>query len=380
MLSEVLNYYGGQSNQVSYSHYEIGNEIFMRNIQGKTFSCHRLNNVTQVKSSRALAVTPQQIVEMAVNPFKIGFGTVLEVHSLEGLLTIKFKKATAGLLTLTFSNSHTVQYVMSDPTPFVEFLKVKMQQIGIKGDLIKNQIHAKHIETANSFYNATREIEAQFSVNPSYRLIEKIMDLLREAAEQFAEGSDDRYLSVIEHIQKFLQRADVTLILDAALNAKPDPDVVIINGVGSDDVEGGHENEPVVVNSALAAASPIPESPSNRLDRSIDADLAKYDDDLAALMMSPYGNNLRDEEFDEDDVHSVKSGHAELELESMLGDITEEFSILMESFEKSGDILTSVSYDSKGSDEQDFINALAADFDLDDNHFLSRDHEEPLVS
>ena len=206
------------------------------------------------------------------------------------------------------------------------------------------------------------------------------MDLLREAAEQFAEGSDDRYLSVIEHIQKFLQRADVTLILDAALNAKPDPDVVIINGVGSDDVEGGHENEPVVVNSTLASASPIPESPSNRLDRSIDADLAKYDDDLAALMMSPYGNNLRDEEFDEDDVHSVKSGHAELELESMLGDITEEFSILMESFEKSGDILTSVSYDSKGSDEQDFINALAADFDLDDNHFLSRDHEEPLVS
>ena len=92
MLSDVLDFVGNYPNQVAYSHYETGNEILLRNINGKTFNCQRLHNVTNLKSNRVLAVTQMQIIEMAVNPFKTGFGTVLEAHNLEGLSKIKFKK------------------------------------------------------------------------------------------------------------------------------------------------------------------------------------------------------------------------------------------------------------------------------------------------
>jgi hypothetical protein len=93
-----------------------------------------------------------------------------------------------GVLTLTFKSEHTIQYLFKDSKECVDFLKLQMQQLGLKGDVTKSLNDAKHVANANSFYEATKEIEQRFSLNPSYKLIEKVMDLLREAAEQFAEG------------------------------------------------------------------------------------------------------------------------------------------------------------------------------------------------
>ena len=372
MLS-VLKYYGSQPAQVAYSHYEISNEVFMSNIQGKTFRCQRLHNVTQVRSSRTLAVTSQQIVEMAVNPFKTGYGTVLVVHNLEGLAKIKFKKASAGLLTLTFSSGHVLQYIMVDPIIFVDYLKVKMGEIGIKGDLTKNPVHAKHIETANSFFSATREIEAQFSLNPSYRLIEKTMDLLREAAEQFAEGSDNRYSSVIEHIQKFLQRADVTLILDTAMKDQLKP-----SQLGVKDNQSGVENDAVVSgkDSKMIPSSEYSGqlSPSNlgfdisKQDLKCDVNFSKYEDELAALMETPQNQSPRYDDGDEDDTASIKSDGMEFELKEMLGDITEEFTTLLDSFQKTDTPLkaeNSEYVNTKSDDERDIMFSATMDFEAD---------------
>lgn len=377
MQSEVPKSSGGQMNPVAFSHYEIGNEIYMPNVNRKIFTCQRLHNTTNVKSSRALAITDHQLIEMAVNPFKIGFGTVLEVHYLEGLLKIKFKKITAGLLTLTFRSGHILQFVMVDPIAFVDFLKGKMQLIGIKGDVTNNPTNTKHIESATSFYSATRETEAQFSLNPSYKLIEKIMDLLREAVEQFAEGGDDRYLAVIDHIQKFLQRADVTAILDLTVNHP-------VSSVNPNDVTGAtsHENgkridvelsqpskslmygeslvhvellpvvdseeeqEGVTTNIPQVNLSQLLFSESPPLDlqptedimqteikqeENCENELTKYEEELAELMMSSCSTIVQN---DCSDVEAKKSDDLEYELKSMLGDITDEFADLLNSFEK----------------------------------------------
>lgn len=338
MLSDVLGYVGNFPNQVIYSHYETGNEILMRNISGKTFYCQRLHNVTNVKSNRVLAVTQMQIIEMAVNPFKTGFGTVLEVYNLEGLSKIKFKKTSSGVLTLTFNSNNVLQYVMTDPISCVDYIKIKMQLIGMKGDLTKSLIHSKHIESATSFFEATKEIEAQFSLKPSYKLIEKIMDLLREATEQFAEGSDDRYLSVIKHIQKFLQREDVTRILD--IGPTVDPNLIAADEVRTYEVLNSSADtiaEISGVTHSLNTGEGISVEPSNQL--SIipvdDGDFSKYEEELAALMTP--GDLTPNEENDTNIVKDDSSNDAEVDLKSMLGDITEEFTTLMNSFEKPTD-------------------------------------------
>jgi hypothetical protein len=336
MLSDVLGYVGNYPNQVIYSHYETGNEILMRNISGKTFYCQRLHNVTNVKSNRVLAVTQMQIIEMAVNPFKTGFGTVLEVYNLEGLSKIKFKKTSSGVLTLTFNSNNVLQYVMTDPISCVDYIKIKMQLIGMKGDLTKSLIHSKHIETATSFFEATKEIEAQFSLKPSYKLIEKIMDLLREATEQFAEGSDDRYLSVIKHIQKFLQREDVTRILD--IGPTMDPHLIAVDDVRTCEILNPSADTIVEISRVDACRSTEGGSsvePCNQvhIKPADDGDFSKYEEELAALMTP--GDNTPNEEGDRNVVAKDNSSiDAEVDLKSMLGDITEEFTTLMNSFEK----------------------------------------------
>jgi hypothetical protein len=56
MFSEVLSYVGNGLS-ATFSHYEAGNEVFIRNINGKFFYCQRLNLVTQLKSNRILAIS-----------------------------------------------------------------------------------------------------------------------------------------------------------------------------------------------------------------------------------------------------------------------------------------------------------------------------------
>ena len=342
MLSEVLGYVGNHPNQVAYSHYEMGNEILMQNIVGQLFYCQRLHNVTNVKSNRVLAVTQMQIIEMAVNPFKNGFGTVLEVHDLEGLTKVKFKKTSSGVLTLTFTGSNVLQYVMTDPTSCVDYIKVKMQLIGMRGDLTKSVLHTKHIETANSFFEATKEIEAQFSLNPSYKLIEKIMDLLREAVEQFAEGSDDRYMSVIKHIQIFLQRADVTEVLDSGPinrvgNISMDDRSLFAAGQPAIDIEEAVESITYESSCSLVDAQRSAHGGSTipQLDAVDQDEISKFEEELAELISSPFETTATTgcAVGVSDDLTGLSD--AEVELKLMLGDITEEFTTLLNSFEKS---------------------------------------------
>ena len=334
MLSDVLDFVGNYPNQVAYSHYETGNEILLRNINGKTFYCQRLHNVTNLKSNRVLAVTQMQIIEMAVNPFKTGFGTVLEAHNLEGLSKIKFKKSLPGVLTLTFNSTNTIQYVLTEPSSCVDYIKIKMQLIGMKGDLTKSPIRSKHIETATSFFEATKEIEAQFSLNPSYKLIEKIMDLLREAAEQFAEGGDDRYSLVIKHIQKFLQRADVTQVLD--MGPTVDINTLNLSCDSHDDVDSNHEEISLTAASAdldISSQGPPSDFITTPIKPANLTDYSKYDEELAALMSSSDGHR----ELSDGGIVAENSDSSidfEGELKSMLGDITEEFTTLLNSFEK----------------------------------------------
>jgi acetolactate synthase regulatory subunit len=168
MLSGVLDFAGIGRKTVekeilnNITHFEVGNEVLIKNITGESFHCKRFNFNTGVKSNRVVALNGTQIVELAITPFKAGFGIVLEVYSLEGLCKIKYNRASVGLVTLTFNSQHIVQYIVVESSKFIELLRSQMQELGLKGDVMKNSIDAKHIETATSFFKATKEIEVGF--------------------------------------------------------------------------------------------------------------------------------------------------------------------------------------------------------------------------
>jgi hypothetical protein len=93
--------------------------------------------------------------------------------------------------------------------------------IGLKGSLTsKTEVVPKKIKTAVGYIERVAELEAEFSIHPSFALIQEILDLLREAAERFEAADDSRYLEAIANIQRFLGRADVTAILDSNLSGK----------------------------------------------------------------------------------------------------------------------------------------------------------------
>lgn len=192
------------------------------------------------------------------------------------------------------------------------------------------------------------DLQAQFSLNPSYKLIEKIMDLLREAVEQFAEGRDDQYLDVIKHSQNFLQRADVTIILDRECQPKSEsPPIIISDGdlsiplMESTGIETDLDALEMEDDQFQDSESPSFDGKhvENILVTEIDEnDASIIEKEFSALMTHNRSTKVRspsEEDIIVEDYSSFKSDGIELELNSMLGDITEEFDILMNSFDNS---------------------------------------------
>lgn len=204
---------------------EVGTELALRSIEGQIFNCFVLVPVKAsgpnfVKCKYLLAITDHQVVELYPHPNKLGVAVTSYVHSLQALAKLRFKKGDPGVLILEFKSGKISKLIMKDPALCVEHIKAKMRHIGIQGNVKPKS--EKDIASAQSCFQRTKEIETEFSFNPSVLLIQQMMDLLRRAAEKFGEANDDSYVEVIDYIRSFLQRADVLKILDSNVgNAKP---------------------------------------------------------------------------------------------------------------------------------------------------------------
>ena len=214
------------SSQVSLSEalamYEPGLQVNLEHMHSSSelFSCARIVPPTSALRRRIIAITRNgAILELAPHPTKLGFGKILETHHVTALSHVKFNRGSAAVVSVSFHSGLTLNYQLVDPAPFVDALQLVLSSFGLRGERKRGAADAKHIKTAEDFLVLTKEIAACFSLNPHIKHIEKIMDLLREATEQFSMADDDRYLTVLSQIQNFLRRQDVIGVLDAGMGA-----------------------------------------------------------------------------------------------------------------------------------------------------------------
>ena len=204
------------------SRYEPGLQINLETLQAEKttvllFSCSRLIPPTFAARRRVVALTKTGgiLIEFAPNPNKMGYGKVLETHHVSNLSHIKFNRGSSTVVSLSFKNHASLHYQCVDPAPFIDGLQLVLSSLGLHGTRKRN---------TKDFLSLVREIESRFSLQPSIRHVDKIMDLLREATELFSLADDDRHRSVLTQIQNFLQREDVINVLEIAATAsKPKP-------------------------------------------------------------------------------------------------------------------------------------------------------------
>jgi hypothetical protein len=199
---------------------EVGSEIALRAINGDIFNCFILVPMKNAGSTLArckyiLAITDSQIVELYPHSIKPGVAVAAEVHDLQALVKLKFKKGEQGILLLEYKNGKVSKLLMDDPAVCVNNIKERMKNMGINGS-IKDKTE-RILENAQGFFEQAKEIETQFSLSPSVEYVQEMMDLLRKATEKFAEANDNHYMEVMDFIKHFLQRPDVNSVLDASV-------------------------------------------------------------------------------------------------------------------------------------------------------------------
>ena len=186
----------------------------------QTFECSVLENISILKHrARLLLVTQEEIVVMSPNPFKRGEASVMEVWQIEDLDKLRFKRGANGVLSLTFRHSGESKFLMPNAYECVEYIKATMSRRGIEGShTTKMKGSLQQIQSAEAFLETTKDLMSHFAVEPSVQLIQEIMELLRESAERFGAQNDDRYMMVVQEIKAFLQREDVTNLLQGGVS------------------------------------------------------------------------------------------------------------------------------------------------------------------
>lgn len=304
--------------------FDAGTELKLEAIDGTMFECSQVYKLSKTgsmaKKDRLLAITTgNQMVLLCRNPTKPGTAITMEVHELAGLDKLRFKRGAAGslsLLTLFFKSGRDMRFLMKNITECVNSIKAAMERIGIQGSSSQTKKQVKAIETAESFQEQVAELVAEFTENASLNLIQRVMDLLRQATEKFSEANDERYASAVQSIQLFLRREDVLMFLDASTPMKPNKTNTV----------AGTE---VVLEETTSCIPPKPldfdlddETQLSSMERAM---LQAFEEDVEDEDMSPLGiSPLKDHGSPEDSIES--------ELHSMLGDMTNEFDSLLNSF------------------------------------------------
>jgi hypothetical protein len=187
-----------------------------KNNDYKQFHCKHLDEINE--GNIILLITNNQIIE-------INNDIIVKINNLSDIKKLKFSKGNKGIIDIYYSDANEVRYYINEPTICMDYIKIKMSTIGIKGKTIIpssniSKKKLKKIQTAQAFYDTTILLQNKFNIRPKFEYIIEIMDLMREACERFSAANDPRYIVVIKQIQKFLQKPIVVQILDECKNYK----------------------------------------------------------------------------------------------------------------------------------------------------------------
>jgi hypothetical protein len=198
--------------------YETRTEINLASFDGHTFACIAVSQ--NEDRQRVMLLSKSQLIESLPNSAKPGTVIVRDVHPLQGLSSIKFSRAQFGVIILAFKSGVILQYKVKNAAQCAELIKTNMMAIGISGKVTKSKTLLECIGSAEELLKKTKELEVEFSINPSITLVQELVDGLREVVEKFDAANDNRYALVIKQIQNFLTRSDVIDVLDGKSSTK----------------------------------------------------------------------------------------------------------------------------------------------------------------
>jgi hypothetical protein len=206
----------------------VGRDVHLSNINGSVFNCFVLvpikNSRTHlVKCKYFLAVTECQIAELYPHPSKRYVASTADVHELEDLLKLRFKRGDPqggrGELVLEYKGGKVLTLMVDSPAACAKCIKDKMEAGGMKGK-VSSQLDRK-LESAQNCFSQAREIEKQFEKTACLELVREMMQLLRVSAERFEEANAQDYKAVNAFIRAFLSRPDVKAVLESASPHQP---------------------------------------------------------------------------------------------------------------------------------------------------------------
>lgn len=378
---------------------EVGMELPLRSIDGQIFNCFILVPMKQsealVRCKYILAITEMQIVELYPHSSKLGVAVAADVHELQALVKLKFKKGDQGILLLEYKNGKVSKLLMDDPAVCVGHIKAKMKNVGINGS-IKNK-NEKIYENAQGFFLQAKEIETQFSLSPSVANVQEMMDLLRKSAEKFGEVNDNSYMEVMDFIKKFLQRSDVNSVLDATVGNTP----LKVQ-------RAEHLDEPVMWKEDVVTTPTATPQTQDTMNESINVSVLTDEKNYTPSVLTPSSSHLylpdvdtelsslrnaltyqfNEDEHDmyqvDNDAHgdyihspsSAKKTVQRCELSDLLDDMTLEFDTLLSSFENADkEEARSESYKERRTEN---VTERATANDADLTEFLEVDFDETL--
>lgn len=183
---------------------------------GSFFQTFRQNAKSLVEES-FLMLTPNHIIEISCNKFSVATATVTYAIPVSSLSKLKFRREESISLFFRQSPDDPAIYMCNTSAEAVKELQGVLKKYGVRGKHT-NATMQRCVKSAIAMIDEiqAREIELEEAGEFENRrlMVEKVMNLYRQAAEQFELAGDVRHEEVMVHMHEFLAKPLVAEILD----------------------------------------------------------------------------------------------------------------------------------------------------------------------
>jgi len=136
----------------------------------------------------------------------------MNIHQLQSLAKVQIQKDKSNIV-FQFQSGLSKVISTTEAMACCECIKKEMKSSGVEAHHWSPVIE-QQVSTGYELLETVHQLEEQFSLEPSFQLLESMMTLTREAVECLGEAQDERHIKALRRMQAFLSRADVIELLD----------------------------------------------------------------------------------------------------------------------------------------------------------------------
>ena len=166
-----------------------------------------------------LFLTQELILEIKCNKFSVSSATVSFCIPISHLSKLKFRREESISLFFKEAPDDPIIYMCHSSADAVNQIQAILKQHAVKGNPT-NTTMTKAVQLAVEFLNDVKEKEIALVEDPRPERVTEIMDLYRQAAEQFEMAGDKRHEEAMSLMREFLAQPHVSGILDGSINPK----------------------------------------------------------------------------------------------------------------------------------------------------------------